>query len=81
MVQAVFSTTIIVWLSSCPECGIPGTAVNPIPGSLHLYVVASQPRHLEDTRYLGISIVFNIFGTVTHCWVPRREVNPTLPTR
>ena len=43
MVQAVFSTTIIVWLSSCPECDIPGTAVCPFPCPLHLYVVASQP--------------------------------------
>jgi len=34
---------MIVWFSSSPECDIPGTAVYPFPGSLHLYVVASQP--------------------------------------
>ena len=43
--QAVFisSSTAIVWFSLCPECDIPGTAVDPLPGALHLQVVASKP--------------------------------------
>ena len=43
MMQAVFisSSNAIVWFSSCPECDIPGTAVDPFPGALHLQVVGS----------------------------------------
>ena len=45
--QAVFNTTTIAWFTSCPECEIPGTAVDPFPGALHLQVVASQPCYGE----------------------------------
>ena len=45
--QAVFSTTSIVWFRVSPERDVPGTAVDPLPGALDLDVVASQPGHLE----------------------------------
>ena len=47
MMQAVFSTTSIVWFTVSPERDVPGTAVDPLPGALLLDVVASQPCHLE----------------------------------
>ena len=54
------SSSTIVWFSSCPECGVPGTAVYPFPGVFPLYVVASKPCHVAILTVEACSVLHSL---------------------
>ena len=55
--QAVLNSMGIVWLSMCPICELPGSAIRPLPDALLLDVVASKPSTVEASSH---QLIFNI---------------------
>ena len=58
VIQAVRISALIVWFSLLPEFDFPGSAVYPLPSSLLLNVVASQPNNASETFSIPLIHVF-----------------------
>ena len=64
VIQAVRISALIVWFSLLPEFDFPGSAVYPLPSSLLLNVVASQPNMRAASETFSIPLFHVFFGGI-----------------